>query len=75
MSNIERAQANVDAWLAELEEKRANGEPTDFERACNRALAEYDKTHGTLWWAWTIVRNRAYRLWVEYIKPPFRRPK
>ena len=67
-SNVERSQANVDAWLAELEAKRAKGEPTDFVKACNKNLAEYNKPHGNVWWLWTVVKNRVYRVWVEVFR-------
>ena len=64
-SNVERSQANVDAWLADLEAKRTKGEPSEFVKACNKNLDEYSKPHGNAWWLWTVVRNRAYRIWVE----------
>lgn len=67
-TNIEKAEANIDAWLADLEAKKASGEQSDFVRACNKNLAEYSKPHGNVWWAWTIVKNRAYRIWVELVR-------
>jgi hypothetical protein len=67
-SNMERSQANVDKWLAEEEARKQRGEQSDFVKACNRNLAEYSKPHGNVWWAWTTVKNRAYRIWVELVR-------
>jgi hypothetical protein len=67
-SNVERSQANVDAWLKDLEEHRAKGDPTEFVKACNKNLDEYSKPHGNAWWLWTVVRNRAYRISVEFFR-------
>jgi hypothetical protein len=64
-SNIEKSQARLDAWLAEEEARKQRGEKSPFVQAVQKNLDEYSKPHGNVWWAWTIVKNRAYRIWVE----------
>ena len=49
-SNVERSQANVDAWLKDLEEHRATGEPTAFEQSCQKTLDKFKKPHSRWWW-------------------------
>ena len=68
-TNIERSEANIDAWLADLEAKKASGEQSDFVKACNKNLADYSEPHSWLWWKWTFIRNRVYRIGVDFIKP------
>jgi len=63
-SNVERSQANVDAWLKDLEEHRAKGEPTAFEQACQKTLDEFKKPHSTAWW-WKLVVVEFLRQCVE----------
>jgi hypothetical protein len=70
-TNIERAHANVDKWLAEQEAYKARGEKTPWVLAMQRNLDEYKKPHGWLWWKWTFIKNRVYSIWVEI----FRRSK
>jgi hypothetical protein len=53
-SNVERSQANVDAWLKDLEEHRAKGEPTAFEQACQKTLDKFKQPHSDAWW-WRLV--------------------
>ena len=55
-SNVERSQANVDAWLKDLEEHRAKGEPTAFEQATQNTLDSF-KDRSTAWWWYRIVRE------------------
>jgi hypothetical protein len=64
-TNIERAQADVDKWLAEEEARKQRGEKSPWVLAMQRNLDEYKKPHGNVWWAWTIVKNRVCRIWVE----------
>ena len=61
-SNVERSQANVDAWLAELEAKRAKGEPTAFEEATKNTLDTF-KDRSTAWWWYCIVREFLTQCW------------
>jgi hypothetical protein len=67
-SNVERSQANVDKWLADEAARKLRGEQSDFVQAVQRNLDEYNKPHGNVWWAWTIVKNRVYRIWVEIVR-------
>jgi len=62
---IEQSQARVDAWIAEQEAYAQRGEKSPFVQAVQRNLDEYSKPHSWLWWKWTFIRNRAYRIWVE----------
>jgi hypothetical protein len=55
-SNAERSQANVDAWLKDLEEHRAKGEPTAFEQATQKTLDSF-KDRSTAWWWYRMVRE------------------
>jgi hypothetical protein len=50
LSNVERSQAKVDAWLKDLEEHRAKGEPTAFEQAFQKTLDKFKKPHSRWWW-------------------------
>jgi hypothetical protein len=72
-TNIEKSQANVDKWLAEEEARKQRDEKSPFVEAVQRNLDAYSKPHGNAWWAWTIVKNRAYRIvvdvWFDFIKP------
>jgi hypothetical protein len=49
-SNVERSQANVDAWLKDLEEHRAKGEPTAFEEATQNTLDSFKDRSTAGWW-------------------------
>jgi hypothetical protein len=55
-SNVERSQANVDAWLKDVEEHRAKGEPTAFEEATQNTLGKF-QNRSTAWWWYRIVRE------------------
>lgn len=70
-SNVERSQANVDAWLAELEAKRAKGEPTAFEGATKNTLDSF-KDRSTAWWWYRIVREFltqcGEKVWVRVVR-------
>jgi hypothetical protein len=72
-TNIEKSQARLDAWLAEQEAYAQRGEKSPWVLAMQKNLDEYSKPHGNAWWAWTIVKNRAYRIgvdvWFDFIKP------
>src|ERR1700677_463607 len=72
-TNIEKSQARLDAWLAEQEAYAQRGEKSPWVLAMQRNLDEYNKPHSWLWWKWTFVRNRVYRLgvdvWFDFIKP------
>ena len=64
-TSIEKSQARLDAWLAEQEAYAQRGEKSPWVLAMQRNLDEYNKPHSWLWWKWTFIRNRAYRIWVE----------
>jgi hypothetical protein len=69
--NVERSQANVDAWLKDLEEHRAKGEPTAFEQACQKTLDKFKQPHSDAWW-WRLVivefaRQCGEKVW-EFIR-------
>jgi hypothetical protein len=47
--------------------------PSAFALAVQKRLDEYQKPHGNAWWLWTVVKNRAYSVWIDVVKPIFLR--